>query len=111
MRHCDHERMEAFIGIIKEHQGAEKAITSGEIARMMNIVDGSGNPTTRRLIRRCMEQHNLPVGACDYGYYWMIRPEELKQYLATLQGRIDAIASRMEAVERNYHAFVRDTVA
>jgi hypothetical protein len=101
----------AFIELIKNHRGLRNTITSGEIARYLQIKDKPGHMITRAFIRKTIIEHGLPVGGSETGYYWLDSINDLNTYRANLIGRINKIAERLEKVEEYYYQAQRQAQA
>ncbi len=93
-----------FAVLIRNYRGEAKALSSEWIAFHLGIQDGPGHPKTRKIVKEAIREFWLPVGATEKGYYWLTTEEELERYLASLRGRIAAIATRIKAVEMNFYS-------
>lgn len=95
--------IEEVKNILMQHRGETNAITSGKIADKVGINEDDTHPKTRKIIREIEERDNLPVLACNKGYYIAKTKEELNKYTKNLDNRIKGIKKRKELTIKNYN--------
>ena len=94
--------LETIKTILLAHQGKQNAIASAEIAKAIGIVENDTHAQTRALILECAEQYRLPVAASANGYYLITSQQELDEYMANLDLRIEGMEERKRLIHKNY---------
>lgn len=82
-----------------EHQGAENAITTSELATRVGISDSGTNPKLRETVKVLMDERDVPVVSDHNGYYIPASRQEVRDYIENLEPRIDGIQHRKQLVE------------
>lgn len=88
----------AVAEILSEHRGSDNPVTSGEIADKTGLDSLDSTPRTRGVIRKLSRQYDFPIGASTKGYFLIERRGEAQEYLDDLDGRIQGIEQRKNAV-------------
>ncbi|MGI6509151.1 MAG: hypothetical protein ACOX1L_01020 [Erysipelotrichaceae bacterium] len=102
----ENKLIEEIKEILLKHKCSEKRITSGEIARRLNIdPDDQTTLRTRNLIRKTMEETGLPIAANSKGYCIITSEDEYKNYINNLRARRKGIKERMSLVEENWKKY------
>lgn len=96
------DEIEEIKKIILEHRGKTNAIKSREIANKVGINEDDTHAKTREIIRDIKETDNLPVLACNKGYYLAETEEEFNEYIENLKNRIKGIEKRIQITTNNY---------
>lgn len=96
------DELEFIKQIIEDHRGKGNEISAGVIEEMLGFPKDDTHAKGRRLIKKCAGKYNIPLGGNDSGYYIMINDEELKEYKANLNSRIEKIKERERTMENNY---------
>ena len=86
-----------------KHRGKENGIKSTKIAEMFGLSKESSLVEPRTKIRKTIIKYILPIASSTYyGYYFINNEEELKEYIGSIQGRIDRMNERLYAVILGY---------
>lgn len=96
------DEIEEIKKIILEHRGKTNAIKSREIANKVGINEDDTHAKTREIIRDIKETDNLPVLACNKGYYLAETEEEFNEYIENLKNRIKGIEKMIQITTNNY---------
>lgn len=88
----------AVAEILAQHRGSDNPVTSGEIADRTGLDSLDSTPRTRGVIRKLSRQFDFPIGASTKGYFLIERRGEAQEYLDDLEGRIQGIEQRKNAV-------------
>ena len=97
------DKIEEIKNILMQHRGKSNAITSREIAYKVGINEDDTHAKTRKIIRDVKEKDNIPVLACNKGYYFPETEEEFNEYMENLDSRIIGIQKRKELTTKNYN--------
>ena len=98
-------RQNAIMAVIENRYGRANAISSNLIGTALGIDDGNGNPVVRGDILVIMRETGLPIGSCSDGYFVIVTPRELTDYVGHLEDRIAGIEDRIDLVQRCYEAY------
>ena len=98
----------AIADTISHHRGKDAAITSSELAERLQIENQPANPVTRETILDVIRKTNMPILACNQGYFVAETSAELNEYVDNLRSRRDAIDKRIELVMNAYAAKAYD---
>jgi len=100
-----------IIKIIKARPGKRNSITAENIAWQIGIEDFGGltNPKTRSMIRKIIDDYELPIGSCPQGYYLMESRSELKENIRGVQGRINSMRQRQINMEECFNSYYGGT--
>jgi len=98
----EEQRLEEIEKILLSHKGKQKAIASNKIAKLIGIHEDDTVSTTRGLITKLIRRTELPIGACESGYYIMQTEEELNEVMQDLNGRIHGISDRIIQLTTNF---------
>lgn len=89
--------------ILLAHKGKKNAILSRDLARELRIVEGDTFIRTRSIIDKVMRLYGLPIAAStNAGYFFIITPGELFEYMGSLDHRKFEIEGKKRLVYRNY---------
>lgn len=88
----------AVAEILADHRGSDNPVTSGEIADKTGLDSLDSTPRTRGVIRKLSRQYDFPIGASTKGYFLIEQKAEAQSYLDDLDGRIQGIEQRKNAV-------------
>ena len=89
--------------ILAAHKGKKNAILSRDLAGELGIVEGDTFIRTRSIIDKVIRLHGLPVAASTTaGYFFVITPGELFEYMGSLDHRKFEIEAKKRLVYRNY---------
>lgn len=88
----------AVAKILAQHRGSDNPVTSQEIADDTGLDSLDSTPRTRGVIRKLSRQHDFPIGASSKGYFLIAAENEAQSYLDDLEGRIEGIERRKDAV-------------
>lgn len=88
----------AVAEILSEHRGSDNPVTSGEIADKTGLDSLDSTPRTRGVIRRLQRQYDWPVASSPKGYFLIKQKGEAQEYIDDLEGRIQGIEQRKNAV-------------
>jgi hypothetical protein len=89
--------------IMKSHIGKRNAITSSEIANILGINEDDTHATARNLLLQAAEKYGLPLAANNRGYYLINDENEYKEYMNSLNERIEGINKRKDIISRNFN--------
>lgn len=95
-------RTEEIRKILLEHKGKANAIPANKISKILNIPEDDTVPTTRKIITKLILEEGMPIGAFGSGYFYIETPEELTDYMAFLQDKIEQTTTRKMIVYNNY---------
>lgn len=98
-------KIEKIKNILENHVGKDNAITSAEIADILGIDEDDTKAKTRQLLLKAAKRFNLPMAATTKkpkGYYLIKNDTEYKEYMKTLDKRIDKIKERKDIITKNY---------
>ena len=98
----------AIADTLNHHHGKASAISSSELADRLNIETQAANPVTRETILDVIKKTNMPIVACNKGYFVAESSAELDEYVDNLRSRRDAIDQRIELVMNAYAARAYD---
>lgn len=84
---------------LAEHRGADNAITTDQLGTRVGIDDSGTNPKVRDAVKVLMAERSVPVVSDHNGYYIPASREEVHEYVANLESRIDGIQQRKRLVE------------
>ncbi len=96
------EGMVAVEKILRSHVGKASAISSKEIAKLLDIGDVEGQPKTRNLIKMVIRDRVLPILASGAGYFMAGNRDELSECVDSLQQRADQIINRIRLITEAY---------
>lgn len=88
----------AVAEILAEHRGSSDPVTSQEIADRTGLDSLDSTPRTRGVIRKLQRQYDWPVASSSKGYFLIEQPQEARTYIDDLEGRIEGIEQRKNAV-------------
>jgi len=89
--------------ILIAHKGKKNAILSRDLATELGIVEGDTFIRTRSIIDKTIRMYGLPVAASTTaGYFFIITPGELFEYMGSLDHRKFEIEAKKRLVYRNY---------
>ena len=100
----EEQRLEQIKNILLKHKGRDNAIPANKIAKMLNIPDDDTVSTTRGLITKLILEDGMPIGACENGYFHIETQQELADYMAYLDQKIEQITTRKAKVVSNYES-------
>lgn len=92
--------------ILVAHAGAKNAISSAEIADLIDVQEDDTKVRTRDIILKCIDAFNLPVASCARGYFMIQSEEEFREYIDNLDRRIGGIEKRKDLVRSNYERYI-----
>ena len=95
--------IEQIKDILMQHCGKSNAITSGEIADLIDINEDDTHAKTRAMILEAAKRYHLPLAADRNGYYLITNEEEYDAYMNNLDSREEGIEERKELITRNYN--------
>lgn len=79
---------------LKGRTSKEEAITSGELAKKLDVGDTEANPKTREMVREVMKNRDIPIVSCHAGYWVPSSEEEIAEELESIDGRIASMQQR-----------------
>ena len=88
--------------ILMQHCGKSNAITSREIANLIDIIEDDTHAKTRAMILEAARIYSLPLAADTVGYYLITNEEEYNAYMNNLDSREEGIEERKELITKNY---------
>ncbi|SRR5216683_2058934 len=89
--------------IMLEHRGKENAIHSRELSRLLGIKEGDTFIKVRSIVDKVIRRYGLPIaGDTHAGYFIIVRPNELTDYIGSLEGRKLEIENKKNIVFQNY---------
>jgi len=91
--------------ILENHVGKENQISSGEIGPQIGIYEDATHVQVRNLIREAIEKLRLPIGGGNRGYYLIKDEDELRQYLESIDNRINEMQKRKELLEDAFEEY------
>ena len=81
--------------------GKRNVITSTNIAKHFKASDGKVEVPIRKAIREFIEAGEL-IGSTSKGYFIIETQSEFDEYIASLEGRIAGINTRIEKLNENW---------
>ena len=97
------DEIEKIKNILLEHPGKSNAITSREIADLIDIKEDDTHSTTREMIKEAVKKYNIPLAADRNGYYLITNEEEYNTYMNNLDSREEGIEERKRLITENYN--------
>jgi len=95
--------------ILLQHIGKRNAIKSREIAKLVGINRGASSVNIRTKITETIGQYMLPIGGnTAVGYYLIENRDELKEYMQSLQRRINNTIERKNLVTTSFYKYYED---
>jgi hypothetical protein len=91
--------------ILIRRRGKENAISARDMSKSLGIKDGDTFINTRTIIDKTIRRYQLPIAAhtsTPAGYYLIKSPDELYEYMGTLESRKLQIEDKKALVFRNY---------
>lgn len=89
MEHLEHQILE----ILQQHQGKERAITVGELQRLVPV----STRKIRATIAKLVTERRVPIASTvhpPYGFFLITTAEEAKGCLAQYWSRVEEVAKR-----------------
>lgn len=96
------DKLERIKQELEKHYGSKNVMSAGIIEDMFGYPKDDTHSNGRRLIKQCAEKYGIPLGSTNDGYYIMTTEEELDEYKANLDSRIEKIKDRKTLMENNY---------
>ena len=87
--------------------GAENAKNADIIEGDLGMDSGRTNEPTRQLITECILNDKYPIGSASTGYFLIDSEDELDDVVSSLEGRIQGLRNRIDALMEGWHRRVR----
>ena len=84
--------------ILEKHKGKNNQISSGEIAKKLNLKQEDTHVEPRKYILETIKKYKIPIAGRSKGYYLLSNREELEEYLKSLDNRIEEVKKRKQKV-------------
>lgn len=68
----------------------------------LGIFEDDTHATTRSLLLQAAETYKLPLAASNRGYYLIANETEYKEYMASLDARMEGIKRRKDIISKNF---------
>lgn len=94
--------------ILMEHKGKKNAIASKRISEAMNFPMEDTQSVSRHAIWNTAEEYGLPLISCNKGYYIAQTDEEMAEFNANYEKRIQGIRKTQEMANRNYEEWKKN---
>jgi hypothetical protein len=91
--------------ILLEHKGKANAIPSNKIAELIGINEDATMSATRGLITDLLNKTDLPIGACEHGYYLIQTQAEYDDVVKKLNARAHGIFGRIAKLTVNFQKY------
>ena len=88
--------------ILLQHKGKARAIKSKNISSRIGLPMEDTQKISRAAIWYTAEKYGLPLVACKNGYFIAETDDEIDEYNANIQHRIDGMEKTRQMVNRNY---------
>ncbi|WP_299978896.1 hypothetical protein [Desulfobacula sp.] len=98
-------QLEKIKEILENHVGRENQISSGKIGPAIGIYEDATHVQVRKLILEAIEKLHLPVGGSNRGYYLIKNENELKQYTASIDKRMNKMQRRKDIIEDAFEEY------
>lgn len=95
--------------ILLNHKGKSNAITAKEVSRLMGFPLEDTQSASRRAIWDTAKQHGLPLVSSTKGYYIATNKEEIAEYNAEIQKRINGMELTRKAANENFHKWYENS--
>jgi len=100
------EKVDQIVNLIKKHQ----PIKAAEIAKIIGLSEDNNSVDTRAIIREALNYGHTIVSHTNQGYKFAESKEDVLQNIKSLQSRIDANQSRIDALTRNWNSQSNDHI-
>jgi len=94
--------------ILMEHKGKKNAIASKRISEAMNFPMEDTQSVSRQAIWDTAEEYGLPLISCNKGYFIAQTDEEMAEFNANYEKRIQGIRNTQELANRNYEEWKKN---
>lgn len=93
--------------IIEKHKGKGNQISSGKIAKMLNLKQEDTHIEPRTLILEAIKKFNIPAAGGSKGYYLITNKEELEEYINSIDRRIKKIEDRKLIIKKAFKKYYK----
>ncbi len=93
---------EKIKNILMEHRGKNNVIVSKRISEAMGFPMEDTQSVSRQAIWDTAEEYGLPLISCNKGYFIAQTDEEMKEFNANYEKRINGIRKTQEMANKNY---------
>lgn len=91
------------VGFIEEKGSRANPVSATTIANQFKIPENHATCTTTRKFIQQAIKNGYPIESSSRGYYWMEKENEVQEYIASLKGRMIALAICIRNVERAFY--------
>jgi len=96
------EKSEKIKAILIEHRGKSNAIASKRISEAMRFPMEDTQSVSRKAIWDTAEEYGLPLISCSKGFFIAQTDEEMAEYNANIQKRIDGMERTRKMANKNF---------
>jgi hypothetical protein len=93
--------------IAELEDGAQSAKNADVIENNLGMDVGRTNEPTRQLITDCILNDKYPIGSANNGYFLIDSEAELDDVVDSLEGRIQGLRNRIDALREGWRKRVR----